>query len=99
MMSVISGYDPLCCQTSIMSCILVFLFCLRYKFLLKYDFWHSHIFVSVYAVVIKVQPFESAYNGAYKELNFICQQCFLTHVLHFKCRFSFWFTQKYKITK
>ena len=25
---------------------------------------HSHIFVSVYAVAIKVQPFESAYNGA-----------------------------------
>ena len=30
---------------------------------------------------MKVHPFESAYNGAYKELNFICQQCFLTHAL------------------
>ena len=53
---------------------------------MKYDFWHSHMFVSAYAVAIKEQPFESAYNGAYKELNFLCPQCFLTHVLHFKSR-------------
>ena len=46
------------------------------KILLKYDFWHSHVFV---AVAIKVQPFESACNGTYKELNFICQQCFLNY--------------------
>ena len=51
---------------------------------MKYDFWHSHIFVLVNAVAIKVQPFKSACNGAYKELNSICQQCFLTDVPHFK---------------
>ena len=57
------------CLTSIMSCILVFLFlCYEFK---KYDFSHTHIFVLVYAVAIKVQQFELAYNGAYKEfLNF-----------------------------
>ena len=43
---------------------------------MKYDFWHSHIFVPFYAVAIKVQPFESAYNGAYKELNlYIATAC------------------------
>ena len=52
---------------------------------MKYDFWHSHIFVSVYAVAIKVQPFESAYKGAYNELNFICSQCSLAHVPDFQC--------------
>ena len=42
---------------------------------------------SLCCIAIKVQQFESAYNGAYKELNFICLLCFLTHILHFKCRY------------
>ena len=50
---------------------------------------------------IKVQPFESAYNGAYKELNSICPQCFL----HTYCTSNagsflvFCLHKKYKITK
>ena len=62
-----------------------------------YDFWHSHTFVSVYAVAIKVQPFESGYNGAYKELNFVCLLCFLAHILHFKCGYFFSFLKNTKL--
>ena len=43
------------------------------------DFSHSHIFVLVYAVAIKVQPFKSAYNSAFIELNFIFSQIAFLH--------------------
>ena len=58
---------------------------------MKYNFSHSNIFVLVYAVVMKIQSFESAYNSAYKELNFICRQYFFTHVPYFKCPYFFKF--------
>ena len=51
----------------------------------------------LYAVAMKIKLLDSAYNEIYSKLNFISVM-FFAHLVYLKClRFSFLFTQKYKL--